>query len=506
MSFAECLNNIRTSVPEPGSTEDLMLQQCELKVTPTDDTYPRHAMHVYAQNKYCDDWNENMLAFLSGKQYRYIAQDSKKDDCTEMADVHMSDKPRHTGNMRKILNLKVGARVMLTINIDVSDGLTNGAMGTVANIITEEITGEMKTILVEFDNDNVGCEAKYMSLYTNINHNAVPIEKVQVTFPVNRAKQSLQATRKQFPLTLAWAVTIHKCQGLTLPQIVVDMTPTKGTFAAGQAYVAFSRVRTHEKLHIINYTHAQICISPNIELEMQRLRTNMLPEMPQCLFDVNPTALCLLHVNIGNLKTKLPDVAVDSTFKNADVVSLNETHLSANDILTPEMMGLPPDVAIFHHDRNNRGGGVALLVKKKMDAQEIAINVPCEIVAVKISTPLEMVILSVYRPPSEPITQFSNCITQVIAEFTHMPTCIMGDFNEDVFMNKDTHCCSILQQRGFKQMVTKPTQDSGTIIDHVYASPTLNIEMDVNDCYYSDHDSVLCCINNKLVTTTANHA
>ena len=316
---------------------------------------------------------------------------------------------------------------------------------------------------------------------------------------MNRAKQSLQATRKQFPLTLAWAVTIHKCQGLTLPQIVVDMTPTKGTFAAGQAYVAFSRVCTHEKLHIINYTHAKICISPNIELEMQRLRTNMLPEMPPCLFDVNPTALCLLHVNIGNTKTKLPDVAVDNTFKSADVVSFNETHLSANDILTPGMMGLPPDVSIFCCDHNNRGGGVALLVKKKMDDQEIAINVPCEIVAVKISTPLEIVILSVYRPPSEHITQFSNCITQVIAEFTHMPTFIMGDFNEDVFMNKDTHCCSILQQRGFKQMVTKLACDSGTIIDHVYASPTLKIEMDVNDCYYSEHDSVLCCNNNKLV-------
>ena len=46
-------------------------------------------------------------------------------------------------------------------------------------------------------------------------------------------------------------------------------------------------------------------------------------------------------------------------------------------------MGLPPDVSIFRHDHKNRGGGVALLVKKKMDAQEIAINVPCEIVAVK---------------------------------------------------------------------------------------------------------------------------
>ena len=43
-------------------------------------------------------------------------------------------------------------------------------------------------------------------------------------------------------------------------------------------------------------------------------------------------------------------------------------------------------------------------------------------------------------------------------------------------------------------MVTKPTHDSGTIIDHVYASPTLKIEIDVNDCYYNDHDCVLCCI------------
>ena len=88
-------------------------------------------------------------------------------------------------------------------------------------------------------------------------------------------------------------------------------------------------------------------------------------------------------------------------------MSLNETHLSTHDILTPEMMGLPPDVSIFHCDRNNREGGVALLVKKKMDAQHIAMNVPCEMVAMKISSPLEMVILSVYRPPSEPITQFS---------------------------------------------------------------------------------------------------
>ena len=102
------------------------------------------------------------------------------------------------------------------------------------------------------------------------------------------------------------------------------MTPIKGAFAVELAYVTFSWVCTGEILYIINYTF-QNMYTPSIKLEMQRLKTKMLPEMPQCPFDINPAALCLLHLNIGNVRTKLPDVAADNTFKGADVISLNET-------------------------------------------------------------------------------------------------------------------------------------------------------------------------------------
>ena len=85
------------------------------------------------------------------------------------------------------------------------------------------------------------------------NPNAVPIYQTQATFPIDK-KTSYQATRTQFPLTLAWPLTIHKCQGLTLPEIVIDMIPAKGSSKQDKAYVAFSRVRTIDKLHIINYT------------------------------------------------------------------------------------------------------------------------------------------------------------------------------------------------------------------------------------------------------------
>ena len=120
--------------------------------------------------------------------------------------------------------------------------------------------------------------------------------------------------RSQFPLTLAWAVTMHKCQGLTLPEIVIDMTPAKGKFKPGEAYVAFSRVRTIEKLHIISYTQNQIHVSEHVEKEMKRLRKNILPQMPSNIFQNVPGGVKVLHINIGNFKTKIADMKNDDIF------------------------------------------------------------------------------------------------------------------------------------------------------------------------------------------------
>ena len=215
---------------------------------------------------------------------------------------------------------------MITTNIDVTNGLTNGAVGTVTNVVIDERTGKMSTILVSFDSKHVGQEAVHTSVYHSTNQNAVPIYQTQGTFPIQK-KASFQATRSQCPYTLACAVTIHKCQGLTLPEIVIDMTPAKGKLKPAQAYVAFSRVRTIEKLYIINYTQNQINVSEHIEKEMKRLRKNILPQMPSNLFHNVPGGVKLLHINIGNFKRKIADMKNDDIYQNADIISLNETHL-----------------------------------------------------------------------------------------------------------------------------------------------------------------------------------
>ena len=187
-----------------------MLQCHEFKLNPNHENYPHDAMHVYAQNVHCDAMNENRLKVLPGKEFTNIATDSTTDDCTELANVTMPTNPCETGNVQNVLTVNINAIVKITMNIDLAYGLTNGAMGTVTNVVIDQTTGKMSVILVAFDSKHVGQDTRHTSFYNSIHQNAVPIHRTQATFPVDK-KASFQATRTQFPLTLAWAVTIHEC-------------------------------------------------------------------------------------------------------------------------------------------------------------------------------------------------------------------------------------------------------------------------------------------------------
>ena len=295
-----------------------------------------------------------MLQSIPGETTTCIAHDSKKDNITRLVDVNIPDKPSATGNLKKELNIKVGARVMITKNIDVSDGLNNGVMGSIVHMVKDEKKLNVKVVLVKFDNRDVGQSARSNSLYKHINNDAVPIVWFQVSFQIN-SSSSCSASRLQFPLRLSWGVTIHKCQGLKLEEIVVDMTPTKGTYYPGQAYVAFSRVKKLKGLHIVNYTKSPIKISPNVEEEMERLWMNCLPQMPKELSNFERGHAKLLHINIGNLHGKIVDMKCDKLLKSADVICINESHLSKNDCLEPNMLDLAQDTEIYRKDRNSYG-------------------------------------------------------------------------------------------------------------------------------------------------------
>ena len=153
---------------------------------------------------------------------------------------------------------------------------------------------------------------------------------------------------------------------------------------------------------------------------------------------------------------------------------MNETHLRHSDTLTHDMIGLSQDRFIVHCDWNNRGGEVALIINTNLNLKHIRMNTILEIVVVQISKPMQMIVISVYRPPSTPIDVFMNGMLEIIAQFQNVPICVVGDLNEDVSITSNTCCCTMFRLQGLKQMIKKPTHDSGTIIDHIYVSHTLN--------------------------------
>ena len=112
---------------------------------------------------------------------------------------------------------------MLTNNIDTADGLTNGAVGTVTHVVSHDVN---TSILVKFNSALVRHVAKQNSKYKHISTSGILVKQYQASFHIH-GKQSVDASWIQFPVILSWAVTIHKVQGLTLEDVVVDMAKSK---------------------------------------------------------------------------------------------------------------------------------------------------------------------------------------------------------------------------------------------------------------------------------------
>ena len=125
------------------------------------------------------------------------------------------------------LDLKVGAKVMLLRN-DSDRRWVNGSVARISKLAAKQVWIEIGG--KEYEIEPVSWEHR----------------KYAYDQTAEKIVETVAGTFKQFPLRLAWALTIHKAQGLTLDQVYVDLG--RGTFAHGQTYVALSRCRSLEGL------------------------------------------------------------------------------------------------------------------------------------------------------------------------------------------------------------------------------------------------------------------
>jgi ATP-dependent DNA helicase PIF1 len=140
-----------------------------------------------------------------------------------------------------------GARVMLIKNLNTWQGLVNGATGTVSEFY-ESKEGDVGDI----------CSQNLLPLVKFDSGRTMVIEPE--TWVVMEG-DTVVAERKQLPLLLAWALSIHKCQGMTLEKLYTDLSKA---FGCGMVYVALSRVRSLEGLHLKGFTPSKIKAHPKV--------------------------------------------------------------------------------------------------------------------------------------------------------------------------------------------------------------------------------------------------
>ena len=136
-----------------------------------------------------------------------------------------------------------------------------------------------------------------------------------------------EVSRTQSPLRPASANTVPRCQGDTVTEIVIDFT---GRTQPGIHYMAMSRVREFEKLHLLNYNPKKVKASGEVKLEMDRLRQQPCLSTMNNIYDVN-AQLKIAYFNAQSLYRHKIDVKHVFNLLNADVLFCSKTMYQESD-------------------------------------------------------------------------------------------------------------------------------------------------------------------------------
>jgi len=192
---------------------------------------------VYSLRKDVENINSQSVKQLVSEEFEFEALDEyyfkEQDQVKYMCSEKQSQFLDQNTNIPRKISLKKGAQVMLTVNLDVQNGLVNGSRGVVIGFTEKDkLTGKQYP-LVEFVSTSQNPDQPFTQIVT-------------YNFEVEEDNSILK--RSAIPLELAFATTTHKVQGSSLDFAQIDCG--NSIFEAGQGYVALSRCRSIKGLFI----------------------------------------------------------------------------------------------------------------------------------------------------------------------------------------------------------------------------------------------------------------
>ena len=232
-SFLEILNSIRDGVMD-NDTYRKLNSRLDPRFNPDDSIAVSGSrwIRLTTHNRQADSINQERMEALKSKLYTFYAEIE-------------GNFPENTLPAEKVLQLKEGAQVMFLRN-DSRDGrYYNGKIATVTEIDYDTVT------VTDENGDEIN----------------VPIEKWDnIRYEIDKETKEIvpivDGTFSQYPLRAAWAVTIHKSQGLTFDNVIIDAA---SAFSFGQVYVALSRCRTLEGI-VLSSPISQSCLYNNSDV------------------------------------------------------------------------------------------------------------------------------------------------------------------------------------------------------------------------------------------------
>lgn len=205
--------------------DDRMTLSSRLGLEPAPDEV---AVHLFPVNRQADGLNDLRLAQIEDDEHGFYAESA--------GPVNLVDRLKKNMLAPEHLVLKTGAAVMALRN-DADHQYVNGSIGTVRGFAPESKGGWP---IVEFENGNI-------------------VTMKQASWEMMDGETVLASVR-QVPLRCAWAITIHKSQGMTLDRAVMDL---RRTFAPGMGYVALSRVEGLDGLYLDGINDRAFLVSPD---------------------------------------------------------------------------------------------------------------------------------------------------------------------------------------------------------------------------------------------------
>jgi ATP-dependent DNA helicase PIF1 len=207
---------------------------------------------LYSKNENVDKINNEELNKLESPSFKFVSKDWKNS-----AIHYQYIEPNNVFNVNQELILKVDAQVMLIQNLANSSTLVNGSRGVITKFKKyEELNSKEKSnvhlaIFETNESNRIFPVVKFM--------NGREVTILPTEWELHDYVGKKIASRKQIPLKLAWAITIHKSQGLTLDYLEIDLSHC---FEYGQAYVALSRASKLDGLRVLSFIPSKIKCNP----------------------------------------------------------------------------------------------------------------------------------------------------------------------------------------------------------------------------------------------------